>query len=223
MAHKITLMIHDPQFIPGSINHDLLKDALFGGQKLEVDTKLVFHLEEITEFKPLTPPTNRIEVYTDGGSTKTSVGNIGAYAAVILYPSGDEKRLVESSQDTTNNRMELQAVIAALSEIEIGQPITIFLDSEYVLKGSTVWGRKWRLNGWKSYNGGAVANRDLWEPLLTLVDMHKVTFQHVKGHSGNPGNELADSLCTAAQKDLMDELTKEASAFGKAFVNASVI
>ena len=93
---------------------------------------------------------------------------------------------------------------------EIGPQIVIYSDSEYVIKGCTQWAKNWVKNGWKTYQGGQVINRDLWEILIALYQLHNVRFEWVKGHSGIPENERCDELCTAA----MTALYKEALAGG---------
>jgi Ribonuclease HI len=138
-----------------------------------------------------------ISVYTDGGCDLKK-GGLGAWAYVIRYPDGFVVENCGALMGTTNNRMELMAVIKALEEIEFGKPIRVVTDSEYVAKGVTVWSRNWVRNGWQTRDGKPVLNRDLWEHLLQLFQMHMVTFETVKGHSGHAQNERCDQLCTAA-------------------------
>ena len=85
--------------------------------------------------------------------------------------------------ETTNNRMELTALIKALEHIEIGPPVRVFADSEYVIKGLTVWSRNWVRNGWKTATGNPVINQDLWEHALMLYKLHSVKFEWVNPHS----------------------------------------
>jgi len=138
--------------------------------------------------------TEVVVVYTDGGCNLKK--GVGAWAYTIQEPG---KPIVEGAGpmlETTNNRMEMLAVIKALEALEIGLPILIHCDSEYVIKGVTQWSTNWKRNGWVNSMGKPVVNRDLWEHLLDLYDLHSVAFKHVKGHSGIEGNERVDELCT---------------------------
>lgn len=137
-------------------------------------------------------------VHTDGGCDLSKDG-IGAWAYVMEGPLGGSVTMVEKSGcyiGTTNNRMEMMAVIRALEDLPFGQPIKVVSDSEYVIKGITQWVRNWVRNNWRTRDGKPVVNRDLWERLLALYQLHAVTFEHVKGHSGHPQNERCDQLCT---------------------------
>jgi ribonuclease HI len=139
-------------------------------------------------------------VYTDGGCDMKR-GGVGAWAYLIRLPSGGMVEQCEGMLATTNNRMELMAATKALEVLEIGPPVKIVTDSEYLIRGLTQWSRNWRRNGWKTYAGQPVMNKDLWEPLIALYELHKVTFEHVKGHTGHPENEHVDSLCTSKLND----------------------
>lgn len=153
-------------------------------------------------------------VYTDGGCSKNrdpKAPRIGAWAFVATIPGRDSVEMYGAELDTTNNRMELTAVIKALETLEIGPSITVYSDSEYVVRGIIEWCRRWVKNGWKTYDGKPVINRDLWEALLPLYQLHTVRFHHVKGHSGVPGNERCDELCTQAMTDLHKQILAEAS------------
>lgn len=145
-----------------------------------------------------TPPkkidSDIVVVYTDGGCDAKK--GVGAWAFTVQEAG---KPMYEASGpmvNTTNNRMELTAVIKALEHIEIGVPIMIHADSEYVIKGITQWSKGWQRNGWVNSMGKPVVNRDLWEHLIKLYSLHSVMFKHVKGHSGIEGNERVDELCT---------------------------
>lgn len=136
-----------------------------------------------------------IVIHSDGGYSADF--DVGSWA----YTKQVGQLLVEDSgafRHSTNNRMELLAVIRALESLPPGSKVTVIADSEYVIKGATVWAHNWSKNGWVTYTGTAVKNRDLWEVMLTWLSVHSVTFQHVKGHSGHEGNERCDELCTAA-------------------------
>lgn len=149
------------------------------------------------------PDFDDILVFTDGGCSLKK-GGLGAWAYLIR--KGDQ--VVEASAamaGTTNNRMEMLAVIRALATTPLNVPIVVTTDSEYVIKGATQWCRKWIKNDWKGYNGDPVANRDLWEELLGLMDPRKIRFEHVRGHTGHPENERCDEMCTAAIKAAFEE------------------
>ena len=153
----------------------------------------------------LLPPTDKaILVYTDGGCDPKK-NAIGAWAFVAVPPGKTLEHAVSKSGGmcgTTNNRMELLAVISALEEVEIGPRVIITSDSEYVVKGATAWVDGWVKKGWKTYAGAPVKNRDLWERLMALRDLHNVRFDWVKGHAGNPLNEMCDELCTETMLEL---------------------
>ena len=89
-------------------------------------------------------------------------------------------------------------MIAALSNVPVGQPVVIVTDSEYVVKGVTQWSKAWMRSGWCKADGSEVLNRDLWEVLIELFSAHTAHFQLVKGHNGNAGNETVDRMCTNA-------------------------
>jgi len=108
-----------------------------------------------------------------------------------------EKELCGGEKETTNQRMELQAAIEALKVLNRPCAITIVTDSKYVLTGITEWIHNWKKKGWKNSKKEAVANRELWEALDLLNQKHDVTWQWVKGHSGDEGNERADELARA--------------------------
>lgn len=147
-------------------------------------------------------------VYTDGGCDLKKNG-IGAWAFVAQLPNGQEVERVGTALETTNNRMEMQALIEALKVLEIGSPLVIHADSQYVINGVTVWSRNWVRNGWRTASGGDVGNRDLWEELLQLYALHQVRFVHVRGHTGVPGNERVDELCTEAMTALHKQILLE--------------
>ena len=142
-------------------------------------------------------PAGLTHVYTDGGCDLRK-GGIGAWAHIIRFPDGSVEEGCGVMIGTTNNRMEMMAVIRALERLEFGPPVKVVTDSEYVAKGVTVWSRNWVRNGWKTYDGKPVVNRDLWEPLLQLYQLHDCTFKVVKGHSGHAQNEYVDKMCTSA-------------------------
>jgi len=146
-----------------------------------------------------------VVVYTDGGCDLKKNG-IGAWGYRAKFPDGNVEEDCGVFIGTTNNRMELMAVINALERLEVGVPIKIVSDSEYVVKGVTQWSRNWVRNGWKTRDGKPVLNKDLWQKLLNLFEVHTVTFKHVKGHNGNPDNEYVDKMCTAAMLNAHKEV-----------------
>ena len=134
----------------------------------------------------------KIEIYTDGACS----GNpgIGGWGAVILIDSEEPISLHGGLKDTTNNQMELTAVIKALQYFHETQSIKVFTDSKYVLNGMSLWIENWKKNGWKTANKKPVKNKDLWIELDTALDKHNIIWKWVKGHAGNQYNEIADSL-----------------------------
>lgn len=136
-----------------------------------------------------------VDVYTDG-ACRGNPGR-GGWGAVLVY-RGVEKELSGGEPMTTNNRMELSAVIAALSALREPCEITLTSDSKYVVDAVTKgWARSWQSRGWVKPDKSPALNPDLWEKLLRLLDYHKVTFVWVKGHAGHPYNERCDKLATA--------------------------
>jgi ribonuclease HI len=133
----------------------------------------------------------RVEVFTDG-ACKGNPGP-GGWGALLRW-GPHEKELCGGEAQTTNNRMELMAVIQALEALKRPSRVRINVDSRYVQDGVTSWMRRWKRNGWQTSTRQPVKNRDLWERLdLALAD-HSVEWRWIKGHSGHPGNERADKL-----------------------------
>ena len=136
---------------------------------------------------------NRVEIYTDGACK----GNPGPGGWGVLMKSGaTEKELFGGERVTTNNRMELTAVIMALQALKRPCHVVVHADSQYVLKGITEWLVGWKAKGWKTAAKQPVKNVDLWQTLDALVASteHKIDWRWVKGHNGDPGNERADEL-----------------------------
>ena len=136
---------------------------------------------------------NPIEIYTDGACK----GNPGPGGwGVLLKAGGTEKELFGGELATTNNRMELMAVIQALSALKRPCEVTLFLDSQYVLKGITEWLPGWKAKGWRTASKQPVKNVELWQQLDALVQQggHQIDWRWVRGHNGDPGNERADAL-----------------------------
>ena len=135
-----------------------------------------------------------VDIYTDG-ACRGNPGR-GGWGAVLVY-KGIEKELSGGEPMTTNNRMELSAVIAALSALREPCEITLTSDSKYVVDAVTKgWARSWQARGWVKPDKSPALNPDLWETLLKLLDYHDVTFVWVKGHAGHPYNERCDKLAT---------------------------
>ena len=134
-----------------------------------------------------------IVIYTDG-ACKGNPGP-GGWGA-LLIEGGVEKELFGGELGTTNNRMEITAVIEALSAVPQPSLVTLHLDSEYVLKGITEWIHGWKARGWRTAAKQPVKNVDLWQKLDSVVagSKHKIDWRWVKGHAGDPGNERADGL-----------------------------
>jgi ribonuclease HI len=118
---------------------------------------------------------------------------------LLRSPDGTEKELFGGELETTNNRMEMTAVIQALEALRRPCDVTLYLDSQYVLKGITEWLAGWKAKGWKTAAKQPVKNVDLWRQLDALVSQsgHTIDWRWVKGHAGDPGNERADALANA--------------------------
>ncbi len=138
-----------------------------------------------------------VTLYTDGACS----GNPGAggWACVLVY--GDkEKELSGGEAVTTNNRMELTAVIEGLKALKQKCVVHLYTDSKYVLEGATKWLAGWQEKGWRKADKKPVLNVDLWQILADLLDAHEITWHWVKGHAGNVYNERVDALAVA-QRD----------------------
>lgn len=133
-----------------------------------------------------------VDIFTDGACS----GNPGpgGWGAILRF-NGVEKELSGGEKETTNNRMEMTAVITALSALKESCEVTLYSDSKYIIDSVTKgWAVGWRSRGWKKADKSPALNADLWEKLLDLLDKHKVTFEWVKGHAGHPENERCDTL-----------------------------
>ncbi|MFZ6727600.1 ribonuclease HI [Undibacterium sp. MH2W] len=147
---------------------------------------------------------DKIEIYTDG-ACKGNPG-VGGWGA-LLVAGNKEKELCGGEKDTTNNRMELMAVIQALGALKRPCEITLHTDSQYVLKGITEWISGWKAKGWKTASKAPVKNVDLWQALDTAQSTHKIEWRWVRGHTGHPGNERADQLANrGVEKALAGEI-----------------
>lgn len=137
----------------------------------------------------------KIRIYTDGAcSGNPGKGGWGA----LIQENDDEKKLSGSELNTTNNRMELTAVIKALEHYDEAKEIEVFTDSKYVMQGITEWIKNWKTNHWKTSQKKDVKNKDLWVLLDTVSAKHNIKWSWVKGHAGDYGNEIADKLATQA-------------------------
>lgn len=133
----------------------------------------------------------QVIIYTDGACK----GNPGPGGWGAWLRSGEhEKELWGGEASTTNNRMELTAVIEALAALRARSRVSLHLDSEYVRQGITSWIHNWKRRGWRTADNKPVKNVDLWQRLDGLVQLHAIDWHWVKGHSGEPGNDRADAL-----------------------------
>ncbi len=142
--------------------------------------------------------TSSIEIYTDGAC----LGNPGrgGWGAILLYKE-HRKEISGGEKLSTNNRMEMRAVIESLKTLKKLSEVTIYTDSKYVMDGITKWIFNWKKNGWKGSDKKPVKNVDLWQELDAEVAKHQIKWVWVRGHSGNKFNEIADVLArTAAEK-----------------------
>lgn len=141
----------------------------------------------------------KVYIYTDGACS----GNpgVGGWGAVLKYGSA-VKELSGFEPDTTNNRMELTAVISALEALTEPCEVILTTDSKYVCDGMNLgWARSWRSKGWVKSDRKPALNADLWERLLNLAEKHRVTFVWVKGHAGHPENERCDQLAVSQYRN----------------------
>ena len=132
-----------------------------------------------------------IQIYTDGACS----GNPGPGGwGVLMRWNGHEKELFGGEAETTNNRMEMMAVIKALEALKRRSKVELYTDSKYVMQGITEWLSGWKAKGWKTASKKPVKNVDLWQEIDAAVQKHDVSFHWVKGHAGHPENERADEL-----------------------------
>jgi ribonuclease HI len=140
-----------------------------------------------------------VEIFSDGACR----GNPGPGGwGVLLRAKGTERELYGGEADTTNNRMELTAVIRALEALKRPSRVQVYTDSLYVLKGISEWMRDWKRRGWRTADKKPLKNIDLWQRLDELAALHDVEWHWVRGHAGHPENERADQL---ANKGIPDE------------------
>lgn len=143
----------------------------------------------------MTTSMKKVTLYTDGACS----GNPGpgGWGAILLY-NGHERELSGGERETTNNRMEMMAVIEGLQALKGACEVAIYTDSTYVMKGMTEWLPGWKAKGWKNAAKKPVKNQDLWQMLDKEVQRHRVKWNWVKGHNGDPLNERADALAVGA-------------------------
>jgi ribonuclease HI len=141
-----------------------------------------------------------VDIYTDGACR----GNPGPGGwAAVLSAGGREKEIFGAQPLTTNNRMELQAVIEALSALKRPLQVRLYTDSQYVRRGILEWLPQWKARGWKTADRKPVKNQDLWQQLETAAAQHRIEWHWVPGHAGVPGNERCDALANAAIDGLL--------------------
>ena len=140
-----------------------------------------------------------VTIYTDGACADNPRGN-GGYGVIVVH--GDHRRELSGGfRNTTNNRMEMYAMIAGLESLAEPHRVTIYSDSQYLVNSvNKGWVYRWKANNWMRNKQDPALNVDLWERILALCQKHTVTFQWVRGHSGQPENERCDQLAVAALK-----------------------
>lgn len=143
----------------------------------------------------------KVEMFTDGACS----GNPGPGGwGTILRCGKNEKELSGGESNTTNNRMELLAVINGLSALNRKCDVTIYTDSQYVVNGITKgWAESWKKNGWRKKDKKPALNADLWDMLLNLLAEHKYSFVWLKGHDGHPENERCDALAVSESQKFL--------------------
>lgn len=147
---------------------------------------------------------HEVTIYTDGACKgNPGPGGWGAW----LVSGAHDKELWGGQPQTTNNRMELTAVIEALAALKSRSSVDLHLDSEYVRQGITSWIHNWKRRGWRTADGKPVKNEDLWRRLDDLAQSHQVRWHWVKGHNGHPGNERADALANRGVASLRERDT----------------
>ncbi len=136
-----------------------------------------------------------VTIYTDGACS----GNPGAggWGTILVY-KGREREMSGGAAETTNNRMELTAVIEGLKALKESCKVTVVTDSQYVANGINLgWAKGWKENNWRKKDRKPALNPELWDELLTLIEKHEVTIEWVKGHDGHPENERCDKMAVA--------------------------
>jgi len=140
-----------------------------------------------------------VEIYTDGACR----GNPGPGGWGALLIAGEHRKTMHGGEpETTNNRMELTAAIEALKALQTRRSVILYTDSKYVMDGINEWMPNWKKRGWKTAAKKPVKNKDLWQALDEAVARHDIDWRWVKGHAGNPGNEMADELANMGIDEL---------------------
>lgn len=142
-----------------------------------------------------------ITIFTDG----SSLGNPGPGGWGAIIHDGEKVRELGGFEDsTTNNRMEMKAIVEALGSVSHEDDISLHTDSQYTINGITKWVYGWKQNGWMTKNKTEVLNRDLWEELVSVIEGKKIAWNHVAGHVGIPGNERVDAIANgfASRKNI---------------------
>ena len=146
-----------------------------------------------------------VNIYTDGACS----GNpgVGGWGTILEY-NGKKKELCGAEAETTNNRMELTAVIEGLKALKERCKVTLYTDSQYIVNAINLgWAESWKQNGWRKADKKKALNTDLWETLLDLLGRQDVTFVWVKGHDGHPENERCDALAVGSWTKLKETLS----------------
>lgn len=149
-----------------------------------------------------TPPLPHVELYTDGACS----GNPGpgGWAFVLKHPASKKELEASGAEaETTNNRMELMAVIRGLEALKAPSLVDLYSDSQYVLNGLKEWMASWKKRGWRTADKKPVKNIDLWQELDALQATHQLRFHWIRGHSEHPENERCDQLAVAAREALV--------------------
>lgn len=149
----------------------------------------------------------KIEIYTDGACSQLTGEGVGGWGALIKE-NGVERQIYGGDPFTTNNKMEMTACIKALESISERSSVTLFTDSKYLIDGITKWIKFWSRNGWMTKSFEPVKNQDLWRQLDDLNYKHRITWQWVKGHSGNRGNQIADKLAVKGKEEEKKKIYK---------------
>jgi ribonuclease HI len=145
-----------------------------------------------------------VHIYSDGACK----GNPGAGGwGALLISGGHRKEICGGEPDTTNNRMEMMAVIRALESLKRPSAVHVHTDSQYVQKGISEWMAGWKKRGWRTADGKPVKNQDLWQELDALSQKHRVEWNWVRGHAGHPENERADALANQGVLQASRELS----------------
>lgn len=152
----------------------------------------------------------RVRIYTDG-SAKVNPNGPGGYGAILQYTDSHgtthEKEISAGYDSTTNNRMEMMAVIAALEMLQRPCRIELFTDSQYITNPMTKgWIENWQMNNWRNGSNKTVKNKELWERLLKAAAQHEIEWNWIKGHNGHPQNERCDRMAAEAAEQPQEKL-----------------